>query len=307
MSNKSEPHRKFVQTFVLAEQPNGYFVLNDIFRYLVDEEDEYVEEEQPANDVAAPKAEPEPEVAAEPAPQAETVKIEPPAAQEEVAEQVDAKLEEEIAKEPEEEVEEEETPAVNGNTEPEATEEEPASIEEPVEPEAVEPAAPAVEQPKEPEPTPAHSPPKATTPAPATEAPAAKKTWASLVGSKTAPTPVVPAPATAATPLAPKTTNKSTQPATPPSGPKEPAADLSSQSNGAGWQTAGDNNKKQARPQKAAQAGPEQKVLAYIKNVNEKVDASLLRETLEKFGPLKYFDVSRPRVSRYLLFNQDIH
>lgn len=39
ISNKSEPSRKFVQTFVLAEQPNGYYVLNDIFRYLVDEEE----------------------------------------------------------------------------------------------------------------------------------------------------------------------------------------------------------------------------------------------------------------------------
>ena len=32
MSNKGEPWRKFAQTFFLAEQPNGYFVLNDIFR-----------------------------------------------------------------------------------------------------------------------------------------------------------------------------------------------------------------------------------------------------------------------------------
>ena len=34
ISNKSQPHRKFTQTFVLATQTNGYFVLNDIFRYL---------------------------------------------------------------------------------------------------------------------------------------------------------------------------------------------------------------------------------------------------------------------------------
>ncbi len=39
MSNKEGPWRKFAQTFFLAEQPNGYFVLNDIFRYLKDEED----------------------------------------------------------------------------------------------------------------------------------------------------------------------------------------------------------------------------------------------------------------------------
>ncbi|KAK7023418.1 hypothetical protein VNI00_016776 [Paramarasmius palmivorus] len=34
MSNNGGPWRKFVQTFFLAEQPNGYFVLNDIFRFL---------------------------------------------------------------------------------------------------------------------------------------------------------------------------------------------------------------------------------------------------------------------------------
>src|SRR5882762_3348446 len=37
MSNRNEPWRKFVQTFFLAEQPNGYFVLNDIFRFLKEE------------------------------------------------------------------------------------------------------------------------------------------------------------------------------------------------------------------------------------------------------------------------------
>ncbi|KIM46989.1 hypothetical protein M413DRAFT_16524 [Hebeloma cylindrosporum] len=37
MSNHGDPWRKFVQTFFLAEQPNGYFVLNDIFRFLKEE------------------------------------------------------------------------------------------------------------------------------------------------------------------------------------------------------------------------------------------------------------------------------
>lgn len=43
MSNKGGAWRKFAQTFFLAEQPNGYFVLNDIFRYL--KEDDEIEEE----------------------------------------------------------------------------------------------------------------------------------------------------------------------------------------------------------------------------------------------------------------------
>lgn len=40
MSNCDGPSRKFAQTFFLAEQPNGYFVLNDIFRYLKEDMDD---------------------------------------------------------------------------------------------------------------------------------------------------------------------------------------------------------------------------------------------------------------------------
>lgn len=40
LSNRGGPWRKFAQTFFLAEQPNGYFVLNDIFRYIKEESDE---------------------------------------------------------------------------------------------------------------------------------------------------------------------------------------------------------------------------------------------------------------------------
>ena len=54
-----------------------------------------------------------------------------------------------------------------------------------------------------------------------------------------------------------------------------------------------DHSKKQSRPQ--ARSGNEQ-VLAYIKNVTEKIPASDLRAALEQFGELKYFDVSRPKV-----------
>ncbi|OZJ05829.1 hypothetical protein BZG36_00940 [Bifiguratus adelaidae] len=39
MSNKGGPSHKFAQTFFLAEQPNGYYVLNDIFRFLKEEVD----------------------------------------------------------------------------------------------------------------------------------------------------------------------------------------------------------------------------------------------------------------------------
>lgn len=46
MSNRGEAWKKFVQTFFLAEQPNGYFVLNDIFRFLKEETAESEEERE---------------------------------------------------------------------------------------------------------------------------------------------------------------------------------------------------------------------------------------------------------------------
>jgi len=71
MSNHGDPWRKFVQTFFLAEQPNGYFVLNDIFRFLKEDtvEDD-VSETEPLPAVPGPESalaeEPTPEPAAEP-------------------------------------------------------------------------------------------------------------------------------------------------------------------------------------------------------------------------------------------------
>ncbi|KAG0263141.1 hypothetical protein BG011_009243 [Mortierella polycephala] len=46
MSNKGGPSQKFVQTFFLAVQPKGYFVLNDILRYLKDDPEAEVEAEE---------------------------------------------------------------------------------------------------------------------------------------------------------------------------------------------------------------------------------------------------------------------
>ena len=56
------------QTFILAAQTNGYFVLNDIFRYIVDEEDEandaddVPQEQQQASAIEAGVQEPAPTV-----------------------------------------------------------------------------------------------------------------------------------------------------------------------------------------------------------------------------------------------------
>ena len=288
MSNKNQPHHKFVQTFVLAEQPNGYFVLNDIFRYLNEDEDEIIEEEPAQADV--PAEEP-------PTPVDETTAVPDTyetVATEDAAEKVDEELEEvkeeEAATAPE--TSDAAEPAVEAEEEPETP-----AVEEPAK-EVTEEAAPseAATQEESVEPSVAQpSPPKAVTPVP--EAPPAKKTWASMVGGKAPTLPAVPSQTPAATQNQTQTQPKAPRPvqqsqSSKPT-PTEPSASPST-SQGNGWQMAGDSKKGKAGPQ-AKTAEPQ--VLAYIKNVNEKVDARTLREVLENHGELKYFDVSRGRVS----------
>ncbi|TFL01656.1 hypothetical protein BDV98DRAFT_548291, partial [Pterulicium gracile] len=68
MSNNAEPWRKFVQTFFLAEQPNGYFVLNDIFRFLKEESPEGDEASEAESDAAATEESPAVEPSPSPSP-----------------------------------------------------------------------------------------------------------------------------------------------------------------------------------------------------------------------------------------------
>lgn len=294
ISNKSEPSRKFVQTFVLAEQPNGYYVLNDVFRYLVDEEEEFVEE------VAEPTTE-APQVA-EAAPVAEAQVTD-----EVAAAKVDEKLEQETngtVEQPEEEV----APQVNGT--PAQEEETPAPT-----PAAVEPEVVNNEKPATPEPSPAPEQKEVPVEKEAAPTPAIPKTWATIASSikAGAAAPVVPAiPAavpkaaaavTTTTPAAAATAAPSTnspKPAAAQNATPAPAAETRSQdassNDGAGWQTAGaDHKKTQSR------AGEEQTVLGYIKNVTDKIDSAQLKQTLSRFGKLKYFDVSRPKVRLTLI------
>lgn len=54
LSNHGSPSRKFIQMFFLAEQPEGYYVLNDIFRFLkedIDMEQAIEQNEQSQDDV----------------------------------------------------------------------------------------------------------------------------------------------------------------------------------------------------------------------------------------------------------------
>lgn len=104
MSNSNGPWRKFAQTFFLAEQPNGYFVLNDICRYIKEEGDE--ELSTPAPQSGRSDA---------PAPAVETADDAPPASVESVLFN-DVKTS--AAQEPAEEVEGKEDPTVVADAAP---------------------------------------------------------------------------------------------------------------------------------------------------------------------------------------------
>lgn len=317
MSNKAAPHRKFVQTFVLAEQPNGYFVLNDIFRYIVEEEEEeQLEPEGPTIHEPPPTAAPE----AEPQNLTSSADLEQ---QQHDVEQVDRKLEEEL-KEPTTELPTDThsadesnivQPAETENTEdtPAVAEQAPDDLSEPEQPSGeatTESTASEDLQPEkqtDAEPTPVASPPKPATavpaqaPAPAAPPkPAAPKTWANLVAANRTAPPAVPNPAASTSPAAPQAKAAQTQPiqstSSQASTKEEPSA--RSQANGnSGWQMAGqDNAKRQNRQQSVSGNNDKENVLGYVKNVTDKVDASLLKEALLEHGKLVYFDVSRQKV-----------
>ncbi|KAJ4473082.1 hypothetical protein J3R30DRAFT_3514622, partial [Lentinula aciculospora] len=191
MSNDSGPWRKFVQTFFLAEQPNGYFVLNDIFRFLKEDavEGDSSDEAEPVAIVSEPVSAPEPvatpaEYSREPSPPpppAEVIEVtvapveESPVTVEEIAESEPI-----LAPDPE--------PQLNGfEIEKPAT---PAPVSrsptpEPAHPVALTPPPAAVITAPSPSPTPA---PASSAAAPAPSAPAAApapKTWANLAASNT--------------------------------------------------------------------------------------------------------------------------
>ncbi|KFY37030.1 hypothetical protein V495_07437, partial [Pseudogymnoascus sp. VKM F-4514 (FW-929)] len=149
-SNKSAELKKFVQTFVLAQQPTGYFVLNDIFRYINEEAEEEVVEAV-NEEVAAPVTE---DIADVEMPKAQASVEETKA--EVVAEVVDKKLE--LDAEPAV-LKENQTNGTAPAAAVEAVQETaaaPAAVTpEVVEKELEEEAAKAAETPKDPVPTPA--------------------------------------------------------------------------------------------------------------------------------------------------------
>ncbi|KAH9868572.1 hypothetical protein J1614_007644, partial [Plenodomus biglobosus] len=303
ISNQGQPHKRFVQTFVLAEQTNGYFVLNDIFRFLAEEPEE---DEEVHQDGANGVIEPAPTTAV---PEGEADQA---ATSEEDLNKVDDKLEHVAQEEPsrdtataaaaapaQQEPEETEQPQVEEA--PAATTED-ASSKEPEVP-ATEEATEA-EKPAAPAPTPAPSAPKAA-PVAMPTGPPKPRTWASLAASahKVA-TPAMPAPAQPAASQT-KTAAPSQQAAATPSQTKEPARDQSpaaSQGEAAGWQTATGHKKEQSRAQNPGPAADPDQKRAYIKNVFPQVEEGALRTLLTKYGEIDYLDINRTKNCAFVDF-----
>ncbi|KAF8306051.1 hypothetical protein DL93DRAFT_2232761 [Clavulina sp. PMI_390] len=317
MSNNNAPWKKFAQTFFLAEQPNGYFVLNDIFRYLKEETDEDAEEDEAAGAVAAGVVD-EP-VVPEPAPGVENnyhpnpqqqARADPPPAIEPTLAPV------EVAAEP--------APATNGNgvhhdvpASPEAAPveptpepaEEPAAAPAPVEapapeepapePAAAEPTPAAAEEPTaEPTPaapTPAPAPAPAAaelvaTPAPAPPKPAAPekpKTWANLAASKAGAWGS--ALATEAKGVSAAAAPSPAPPAPRPSAPASRAPPSGAQAENSGLAA--------AQSLTTAQC--------FVKAVVETIDAGTLRAVLTaRFGPIKELEIVRSKACAFLEFEK---
>lgn len=333
MSNKSQPHRKFTQTFVLAAQTNGYFVLNDIFRYLMEEEDE-AESEMAAQQEEVQQAPAAESGYKEPAPTAEetepktlTSSIEP-AAIERDAKVVDKELEEKVLKV--DESEQLTSEPVNGVHEKEKPE---ASKVEGAPPTAVapdenvasssQPSADAeipAEKPKDPTPSPARPTVEPNPPSPpAPQKPSVPKTWANLAAAANrVATPAAPAtPATLAPPAATAApavpTQAQLQKAATPK-PSTAAASVPAQQQAAStapavqrendaspvqdeWSTVvASHNRQQSRQVSVQQQeqGPQHR--GYIKNVHEGIKFDDLKSHLARYGELAYFDIARQKV-----------
>ncbi|KXN89331.1 Putative G3BP-like protein [Leucoagaricus sp. SymC.cos] len=306
MSNRGEGWRKFVQTFFLAEQPNGYFVLNDIFRFLKEDSVESDDADEAAEPEVAP-AEPEPAPATE-APQTPAREPTPPpavaAAAPSPVPSFPAPAEEPPTNDVPEPAPQPPTPAPEPQPAPAAAPAQPNGHSAAPEPEKPAPPAPApLVAEKSPAPTPA---PQQPTPAaapvpsapaaplaapPASAVPSAPRSWASLAASnpkKWGPTVAQESRGTTEMPASPA----------PSSGTQTPAGAASS----APAPSRGHSN----RPDHPAlpTTQPLSTAAVFIKGIVDPVTNSQLQNILtSRFGPLKEIEVVRSKACAFAEFN----
>jgi hypothetical protein len=325
MSNAGEPWRKFVQTFFLAEQPNGYFVLNDIFRFL---KEETVEDDTSEADASVPAAEsapvpsvsvpvPAPEPAHEPEPERAPSPAPAPPAEE------PAPTPPSPSPSPEPELVHTNG---NGNGIHTTVEDEPAEPS-PAPSPARSPSPSPTPTPAVTLPTPAAASPAPSTPAPsttsipslpATSAPAAApsapppqqvvqqssappipptpKTWANLAATNSKKWGATAAESRGTTEVPASASVPST-----PSGGQTPTTPYGPNANRGPPNTAGPHNAQQARS--AAELASITTAQCFIKGVTEPVSQPALTGFLtQRFGPIKELEIVRSKACAFLEF-----
>ncbi|KAK9449653.1 uncharacterized protein V1518DRAFT_414293 [Limtongia smithiae] len=292
MSNRGGPSQKFVQTFFLAEQKTGYFVLNDIFRFLkedvpesdadIDEEIDYVPAAPaPPVTVVAPTTSSLPSSRND-TPGPESVELDEATIQEQYA----ATAATMPPDAPPLLIEEDERPAVPVPAEQSQVDEVPPVPLSPLPAPAEVVVAPVVA-------APVAAPVVPVVPA----APAGRVSWAALAAKSTAA--AAAAAASTTTAAVPAAAPTQAPPALIPA-PAVPAAQENAK-------PASKDDAPAAQPQ-AAQPQQQQRRpriefhSAYIKGVNEKVPEAALREALTRFGKLTHFEVSRPKSCAFVDF-----
>ncbi|EPQ52409.1 hypothetical protein GLOTRDRAFT_107745 [Gloeophyllum trabeum ATCC 11539] len=314
MSNRGEDWRKFVQTFFLAEQPNGYFVLNDIFRFLKEEtvesdaasdagESTHPAASAPAVQTAQTQNIPEPAPPAQPEhPSPPPVEREPspapaPVAATPVPEEAPKTVIPEPA--PATPAPSEPEPHVNGNgtaaPEPEVKPE-PVEAPAPVEPEPAPAPEPTTVSPPPvapaslpPAPAPAAQPAQPT-PAPQPAQPPQPKTWANLAANNAKKWGAA---------VATDRTGTSEVPAS----PVTPRS--TSQTPVAGQQPRGPPGQHQQRDPQSAIAAAQNITHAqcFVKGVTENVSQTTLTNVLtQRFGPVKDVEIVRSKACAFLEF-----
>ncbi|KZT25750.1 hypothetical protein NEOLEDRAFT_1241612 [Neolentinus lepideus HHB14362 ss-1] len=296
MSNRGEEWRKFVQTFFLAEQPNGYFVLNDIFRFLKEE----TVESDAASDAEPVTTAPPPILTQNP-PAPEPVPLEPtppPPAPEEPEPAPVSSAPTPIPEEPLKTVIPEPVPApapatpapsepaasaphVNGNgTAPPAPEPEPEAKPEPV------PEPPTTAPEPEPAPTTVSPAPVAPPSLPPAQPPQ-PKTWANLAANnakKWGAAVATESRGTSEVPASPLTPSRNAP--TPVAGQGPPRGS-------------------QPRDQQSAVAAAQSITHAscFVKGVTENVSQAALTQILmQRFGPVKDVEIVRNKACAFLDF-----
>lgn len=322
--NKGGEPKKFVQTFILAKQPSGYFVLNDILRYINDDaEEDAAETTGDAEETVAAETQAavEPEVSKIEAPKVDATPVEvdtttankdveKPAETSEPAPVSTEATSTEQATEKDAAPAKIESAAATANPEKiaqEIAEEEVKKPELPQDPSPtpVVPAAPVAAEPEKPK-----GPPK-------------PMTWASRAAAAARPAvalpkPAVPATASAPRPAAAAPASTGASPATAPAAPVTTPATVPAPKQAAAapaveapagpessneWQTAGADSKRQNRPQSISGAPQEDKgTLGYVKFVTEKVKHENLKAHLATFGELVYFDINRTKNCAFVEF-----